>query len=561
VSSVSPARALALVLSRLGGQARGRLVESLRPKSREQVLSSLETVDPFDRADMSSVEQILVQELDALFGESESQVDTFREFYSLRVADIIALLLLKGSSDAASATLLHLPHSVQAECIHAIATQDWSALEDHLGADERELVRELDEWLGDPPRQSRPDFAVAILRNISGARQLRALLTDIHHRDSEIAKTIQAALFSIEDLRRASDRELQTLTTGLDDWDLAIAFLGMSDGLRRRILANVSQRRAAHLEDDVAYLDDSDDDDVESACDRMIMRARSLYEHGQMQTYLGSVSADPVDPDEIDEEEVEHRSRKPKAEPTSESVIEKRSPRGVLFGAVGVALIVGAWYMGVGQGGRPSSGRSRVSASDFASRERASSGGGNAKGKIGGQVNGSSGSGVTASDGDVFVVSGKEKRPIDESTIRRGDVIETGPDGRALVTLSQDESRVEVGSDSELQIGEEEELLGPPKLSLRLGNIWVQVKNPALEVHSPVASVSAASGALYQFRVVLSSATTINVEHGTTWVQSKVGGKELVVVEAGKSLRIEPRGGMDLRPVEDRSRPRWLSLF
>ena len=561
MSDGGPERPVALVLSSLSGQARARLIEALPQKGREQVLNELETVDGLDRASMPPVEQILAQELDRLFGDASGPVEAFREYYSLRVADVIALIVLKGSGDEAADVLVHLPHVVQSECVHAISARDWSALEHHLGADERRLIQVVDEWLGGPARRPRPDLAVSILQRITGARQVRALLTDIHHRDSEVAKAIQGALFSIEDLRRLSDRELQVLTTGIDDWDLATAMLGVSEGLRQRILSNVSERRAALLEEDVHYLKDADDDDIEAVCERILLRARMLYESGSLQTYLGSVSSETVDPDAGEPEEVEKKRKKgPVEAPVEEE--RPRSLRGVVLGVVGLSLILAAWFLGVG-GGRGGAGRSRspVSVSDFSRRQKSDEQGRQTSGMASREGKASQSSGLRASDGDVFVVSGRDRRSIEDAPIRHGDIVETGSDGRALISLRADDSQIELEPDSEMQVGEEGARPGPPRLDLRVGNIWVGVKNPALEVHSPLVSVTAATGALYRFRVVLSSATTISVEKGTAWVQSKVGDKDLIVVGAGKSARVYPRGSVEVDDLTENAKPRWLSFF
>ena len=556
-----PDRSLALVLSRLGGQARGRLIEALPVACRDKTLAALEGVDRLDRADMTVVEQVLDQDLDRLLGDPETESDGFREFYPLRVADVLTLVLLKGSPERAAAILPHLPLLAQAECVTAIAIQDWAALENHLGAEERGLIRDLDAWLGKPSRRSRPDFAISILRKITSPRQLRVLLTDIDHRDSEVGRMIQGSLFTIEDLTKFSDRELQVLMRGIDDWDLAIALLGMTDGLKRRILVNVSQRRGALLEEDVAHLADTGDEEIQSVCDRVLLRARMLYETGQVQTYLGSVSSEP-EPSKDNQEEDDvlktvKRAPKDGGEPP---VVTKGSLRRIAFGAIGLVLVAGVWFWGIGKSGsRTSSVRARVSVSDFARSQRVEVGAGNLKGAS--QRGQQKASGVTASDGEVYIVSGSDRRAIDDAPIYRGDVVETGEDSGALISVSDDLTQVEIEAESSLKLGEKDQRTGPPKLSLRVGNIWVLAKNPAMEVHSPVASVVASVGALYRFRVVLSSATTVSVEKGTVWVHTKVGEKELFVVGAGKSLRVYPRGATELINIEDGGRPRWLSFF
>ena len=559
MNALSPGRALALVLSRLSGQASLGVLDALPHSRREEVVSALDDVDRLAQSQMSIVEQTLTQELDRLFGDSDSPREAFLESYPIRVADILTLILIKIPAGQAASILSHLPYSVQAECVQATAAQDWAALEHHLGAEERALLGDLDAWLGAPARSPRPDQATDMLRHVGSPRQLRTLLTVIHHRDSEVAKAIQAELFSIEDLRRLTDRELQAVTTGLDDWDLAVAMLGFSDGLQRRVLSNVSQRRAVFLQEDVDYLRDSDEEDIEATCGRVLMRARLLYETGHVQTYLGSVSSEPLDPDE-DKEEEEVRRAPRKAQGEVEGVKARRSYKNIAFAAVGLSVIFGIWLLGVERAGSGAS-RARVKVTDFSTPDKGEAAGGRYPSDPGQNGGMTSRSGVTATHGDVFVISGREKKPIDEVHLKLGDVVETGEEGRALIKMSGERSQVEMDSKTALQIDEEEEHVGPPKLNLRIGNIWVLVKNPSLEVHSPLVSVTAASGAFYRFRVVLSSATTVSVENGTVWVQSKVGDEDLVVVVAGQSLRVGPRGGFELVDPDDQDKPRWLSVF
>jgi hypothetical protein len=103
-----------------------RLIEGLPPDCREGVLGCLEDVEHLDRSEMNFVEQVLSQELDKLFGDDseDEEGEKFREFYSLRVADVLTLVLLKGSPEHAPTFLNHIPFTTQAECVHAIASQN-----------------------------------------------------------------------------------------------------------------------------------------------------------------------------------------------------------------------------------------------------------------------------------------------------------------------------------------------------------------------------------------------------------------------------------------------------
>ena len=101
-----------------------------------------------------------------------------------------------------------------------------------------------------------------------------------------------------------------------------------------------------------------------------------------------------------------------------------------------------------------------------------------------------------------------------------------------------------------------------PRLRVRLGRVWIRVNDPRIVVASPVASIVGSEGAVYELRVVLSSATTVRVKDGTAWVTARLGeDEEQLVVASGRYVLVDPRHGIDTGPLTEGSEPTWLGLF
>ena len=61
-------------------------------------------------------------------------------------------------------------------------------------------------------------------------------------------------MFSFDDLQQLSDREVQQVLRGVDSKDLAIALKGASEGVRDKILSNLSSRASETLREEIELL-------------------------------------------------------------------------------------------------------------------------------------------------------------------------------------------------------------------------------------------------------------------------------------------------------------------
>ena len=550
-------RALSIVLRAFGPEARSRMLGALTSGLREATLVCLEG-DPVEGREQTIVEQILAQDLMRHFGEDPERNEELVEARPLQVSDLAAIVFLHGSPQSAAEMLPHLPETLQTEIIRTLCTQSWDVFERHVGHDEAGFVASLDRAFGTEARRTAPDFAVSILSSFVLSQHLRRLLS-LYRIDSGAANDLRSRLFSTDDLDRLSDRELQTVLTGIDDWDVATAMNGFPRRLKGRVLVNVSDRRAKLLEEDVVYLSDTEDEEI-AAVQRLILeRARGLYESGRIQTYLGSIAAvdDPV------EEETRKESAGPRKTSSKELAEETKARTRIPMVAVfaGLVLLFSGFlgWFGASKGGRSRS-RGGVSVEDYA-RSSGGSGGGPSvsQGSVPSPSSQAADSRVMATKGAVLVYTETDTLPLGNQPVLPGHEIVTGGDGEAVLSVG-DEARAHVGTESIVRLGEG--TADDPRLRIRLGRVWVRVIDPRIEVASPVALVLGSQGAIYELRVVLSSATTVRVKDGTAWVTARLGDdEEQIVVAAGRYVHIDPRSGIDTGPATDDNEPSWLGLF
>ena len=95
---------------------------------------------------------------------------------------------------------------------------------------------------------------------------------------------------------------------------------------------------------------------------------------------------------------------------------------------------------------------------------------------------------------------------------------------------------------------------------MRLGNVWVFVKNSGVEVYSPLALLTATQGTLFRIRIVLDATTTVVVNRGTVWVKPLVARSEdPLVLGPGETIRLNPGGA--IVHLNDEKPGDWLGLF
>lgn len=110
----------------------------------------------------------------------------------------------------------------------------------------------------------------------------RNVLENLAQRNQELADEIRSLLFVFEDIVKLDDRSVQMVLKGVDTKDLALALRGVADDVRDRILANMSQRGAEMLLEEMEYMPPQKRAVVEEAQGRIVAEVRRLEETGAL---------------------------------------------------------------------------------------------------------------------------------------------------------------------------------------------------------------------------------------------------------------------------------------
>ncbi len=296
------------------------------------------------------------------------------------------------------------------------------------------------------------------------------------------------------------------------------------------------------FEDDEATLEKVDDAQIEMLQHQILDRARLLYEAGQIHTYLGSIIGQEGNVD-LSVVALEGRGSGGKSFAGQE---KKKTSQKYAAGLIAILAMVGMGFVFINWFGPSSISIDATKSGKVLVTDQLDDGGEvtREEGRMPQRVGKPLGSAAVIS-GRALLMTGESVRSLNDSEIKMGDRIKTDSDGRASVVLTGDVGQMQVEPDTDVQVGQADlSEPGTPQLDLRVGNIWVKVKDPALEVRSPLAQITASEGALYHLRITLNATTTLSVHGGTVWIQAANGGG-LHVLGLGERLRIDPDGDVD----------------
>lgn len=89
-----------------------------------------------------------------------------------------------------------------------------------------------------------------LLRNLERTERME-LMTVLEETDPELAARVKERLYSFDDILRMENSSVQKLLTEVDTKSLATSLAGAADGIRDRILANLSKRAQESLREEI----------------------------------------------------------------------------------------------------------------------------------------------------------------------------------------------------------------------------------------------------------------------------------------------------------------------
>ncbi|UCD17471.1 MAG: flagellar motor switch protein FliG [Candidatus Zixiibacteriota bacterium] len=193
----------------------------------------------------------------------------------------IALILTQLTPQLAASVLSELPSELQSEVALRIATME------KISPD---VLKEIEATLeGHFEASSSGDLSVsggaktmAEILNLIESSAEKNILQSIEAENSDLAGEIKNMMFVFDDITLLDDRSIQRLLKEVETKDLSIALKAASDEVKGKIYANVSERVALMIKEEMEFMGPMRLSDVEAAQQRIVESVRRLEEEGQI---------------------------------------------------------------------------------------------------------------------------------------------------------------------------------------------------------------------------------------------------------------------------------------
>lgn len=194
--------------------------------------------------------------------------------------EVIALVLSVLAPEKAKAVLAHLPVEMQAPALNSLA--GFQAIEPAYVNDVVSgLAQQVRELVTGPRRKpvTGEKNTLEILRRFK-PEERRELLEELERTAPELAGRIKSKLFAFDDIARLPRKAIQQILQATDSRSLALALKGAPPSVTDTIVANMSQRAAAALRDEIEMLGRVKLAQVEKAQSEVVATIMELGEQG-----------------------------------------------------------------------------------------------------------------------------------------------------------------------------------------------------------------------------------------------------------------------------------------
>jgi flagellar motor switch protein FliG len=205
----------------------------------------------------------------------------------------IALVVASVHTSVAARLLAELPPELQAEVALRIATMK-ETNPDVIRDIEQGLRQALANVVGQEFSAAGGVDALAEILNRAGRSTERNVVEAINGRDTGLAEEIRSRLFTFEDLIILEDRDLQLVLREVDQKELQLALRGVDEAVVDKILANMSQRGAEMLREDMDASAPQRKAVVEEAQGKIVAAVRRLEDAGALIIRRGAEEEEEV---------------------------------------------------------------------------------------------------------------------------------------------------------------------------------------------------------------------------------------------------------------------------
>ncbi len=193
----------------------------------------------------------------------------------------ISLILTQLMPNQAAAVLAELPPELQSEVALRVAGMEKISPE-VLKEVESTLESHFQNTGGRDLSVSGGAKTIAEILNLIESAAEKNILQAIEGENPDLAAEIKNMMFVFDDLVLLDDRSVQRLLKEVESKDLAISLKAASDEVKNKIFANVSERVAVLIKEEMEFMGPMRLSDVEAAQQRIVESIRRLEEEGQI---------------------------------------------------------------------------------------------------------------------------------------------------------------------------------------------------------------------------------------------------------------------------------------
>jgi flagellar motor switch protein FliG len=123
---------------------------------------------------------------------------------------------------------------------------------------------------------------VAEILNLCDRASEKTIMEGIEQEDPDLVEQIRRLMFVFEDILLVNDKGIQAVLKEVDNDELCLALKTASEPLKEKIFANMSQRAADLIREDMQYMGPVRLSDVEAAQQRVVDTVRRLEDAGEI---------------------------------------------------------------------------------------------------------------------------------------------------------------------------------------------------------------------------------------------------------------------------------------
>jgi flagellar motor switch protein FliG len=191
----------------------------------------------------------------------------------------VALVLSNLPTGLAAGVLARLPEPQQPDIAFRIARMGETSAQ--VVKQVEEVVRQKLSVAGEQEfSASGGTKALADILNHADRSTERNVLETLADTDQELADEVRAMLFVFEDIAKLEERAIQQVLREADQKDLVLALRGAPENVKELVLANMSERGAEMLKEEMEIQPPQRKRDIDAAQSRIVAVVRMLEESG-----------------------------------------------------------------------------------------------------------------------------------------------------------------------------------------------------------------------------------------------------------------------------------------